>query len=71
MQYSGFSNREHANQARLELAWYKLNGKYADRITKDATGQEYVIGDWSWNRLHPDRVEHFEHRILDTARDDQ
>jgi hypothetical protein len=42
----------------LEVEWYKKNGKYQDRIVKDALGKEFVIGDWSWERNFPDRPEY-------------
>ena len=35
----------------IELKWYRKNGKHKRRrIVEDANGNEYVIGDWSWNR---------------------
>lgn len=35
-----------------EVQWYLRNGRYPKhRISRDATGQEYVIGDDGWN--HP------------------
>ncbi len=33
-----------------EVDWYKRNGRHKKRIALDANGNEYVIGDWSWNR---------------------
>jgi len=43
-----------------EVEWYRQHGKHPDRITRNHTGTEYVIGDWSWNRQHPDRREMIE-----------
>lgn len=35
----------------FEVRWYRVNGLYpAARIAKDAYGNDYLIGDWSWNR---------------------
>jgi hypothetical protein len=35
----------------LQVGWYRRHGKYpAQRIARDSSGAEYVIGDWSWNR---------------------
>lgn len=39
-----------------EVAWYRANGKYRDRIKHGSSGP-YVAGDWSWNRSNPDRHE--------------
>jgi hypothetical protein len=45
-----------------EVAWYRKFGRYPNhRIRKDFRGQEFVIGDWSWNKMHPKNQEHFEH----------
>ena len=43
-----------------EVKWYKKHGKYPDRISLTASGERYVIGDWSWNRKHPRRRERIE-----------
>ncbi len=40
-----------------EVAWYRQHGKHKDRIRTDRQGVDYVIGDWSWNRLYPERKE--------------
>lgn len=42
-----------------EVAWYRANGKYIDRIKHGSSGP-YVAGDWSWNRSNPDRREFVE-----------
>ena len=35
-----------------EVAWYFKHGRYPElRIVRDGHGQQYVIGDWSWNRM--------------------
>jgi hypothetical protein len=39
------------NIREMEILWYRKNGKYKDRITADSNGDDYVIGDWSWNRM--------------------
>ena len=41
----------------LELEWYRKNGKYPERIIKTGHLEEYVIGDWAWNRMHKDKKE--------------
>ena len=44
--------RQHA-----QVAWYRANGRWpAERIKREYRGQgnEYVVGDWSWHRLHPE-----------------
>ena len=33
-----------------EVAWYRMNGRFPQRIKRDSRGREYVIGDISWNR---------------------
>jgi DNA-binding CsgD family transcriptional regulator len=34
-----------------EVLWYRKHGRYPkERIVRDKTGAEYVIGDWAWNR---------------------
>jgi hypothetical protein len=44
-----------------EVEWYRLRGKYPDeRIKRTASEDEFVVGDWSWNRNNPDRQEYFE-----------
>lgn len=42
-----------------EVMWYRAFGRYPDEriITSDRYGDEYVIGDWAWNRRHPDKPE--------------
>lgn len=37
----------------LEVAWYQHNGRHPlSRISVDAHGNSYVIGDQAWNRRH-------------------
>lgn len=44
--------------ASVDVAWYRQHGKYPeDRIRRDSSGVEYVIGDWSWERKFPKRPE--------------
>lgn len=40
-----------------EVAWYRKHGKYPERIVRDSEGNEYVIGDESWNDLFPHKPE--------------
>ncbi len=47
----------HIDLQKLEVDWYKNNGKYLDRIKKDALGREYVVGDFSWEMNFSDRLE--------------
>jgi hypothetical protein len=45
-----------------EVEWYKRNGKYPlQRIARCSDGAPYVVGDWSWNRLHPEK-----HELIET-----
>lgn len=40
-----------AEYAAAEVTWYRKNGRYPmDRIKRDGTGAEYVVGDTAWNR---------------------
>lgn len=48
------------NYQAWEVEQYRLYGNYPDRITRDSSGQEYMIGDWSWNRLPQNKREFFE-----------
>lgn len=45
-----------------ELKWYRANGRYPDRITKEKIYpfREYVIGDKAWNATNPTRQEYIE-----------
>lgn len=43
-----------------EVVWYQQHGKYRERIRKTNEGELYVVGDWSWNRNHPDKHEEIE-----------
>lgn len=59
--------RAHAtylNNCRAEVEWYRRYGRHADRVRVDGHGVKYVVGDWSWNRNHPDRREHIEDVLL-------
>lgn len=49
-------------QAR-EVEWYRRYGKYVQRIRRCTAGREYVVGDWSWERNHPDKDEPIEWRM--------
>ncbi|MCC7546357.1 MAG: hypothetical protein IT532_01190 [Burkholderiales bacterium] len=47
-----------------EVFWYLKNGKHGlQRIGTDTYGYRYLIGDWSWNRKHPDKEEHIERQM--------
>lgn len=40
------------------VVWYRKNGLYPqERISHDASGHPYVLGDQYWNRHNPDRQE--------------
>ena len=53
------------NHRGLEIDWYLKNGKYGkSRITKDSNGNEYVIGDYSWNAINPNKKETIENRMF-------
>jgi hypothetical protein len=39
------------NIREMEIEWYRKNGRHKARIATDSNGDEYVIGDWSWNRM--------------------
>lgn len=54
---------EYYKHCAAEVAWYRQHGKHSDRIRRAATGEEYVVGDWSWNRKHTDRHEVIEPRM--------
>lgn len=40
-----------------EVRWYTKNGKYLKRIAVSKDNEIYVIGDWAWNREHPNNHE--------------
>lgn len=46
-----------------EVAWYRLHGRYSERIRLDGSGRPYVIGDWSWNQHYPHAREEVEDRM--------
>ena len=55
------SNSKVISEVRVaEIRWYNKHGKHPDRIVLDTSSIPYVIGDWSWNRLRPDREEFVE-----------
>lgn len=45
-----------------EVDWYKANGLF-NRLRIDSKGNIYVIGDWSWNQMHPYQQEYIENRM--------
>lgn len=49
-------------QAR-EVEWYRRHGRHPERIVLDRTGNPFVIGDWSWRRLHAVAFELVEDRM--------
>ena len=51
------------NPRYLEVKFYRENGKHKERIVKDADDNEYVIGDFSWNRKHKDKPEFIENAM--------
>lgn len=36
----------------IEVAWYRQHGAHPQRIARDSSGTEYVIGDAAWNARH-------------------
>jgi len=46
-----------------ETQWYRSNGHYQERVRIDRDGQQYVVGDWSWHRNHPEKSECIEPRM--------
>ncbi|MFZ2172351.1 MAG: hypothetical protein WAW61_22285 [Methylococcaceae bacterium] len=46
------------NIREVELSWYRKNGKHDERIAKDSNGNEYVIGDDSWNSNPKNKDQH-------------
>lgn len=54
--------RDFRLRQRAQVEWYRKNGRYPERIRREHSGQgeEYVTGDWSWQRLHPDKPETIE-----------
>lgn len=55
----------------LHCEWYRANGKYPqERITSDSSGVDYVIGDWSWARRHPDKPELIDRELDKIAKND-
>jgi len=50
-------NLEYETNREFEIRWYRQFGKYPERITKDRSGQQYMVGDWSWNRNYPEKAE--------------
>lgn len=55
------SGREFRELIQAQVKWYRAHGKYPEqRISRTREGDEYVIGDWSWNRTqkhNPERIE--------------
>lgn len=64
------------NIQKMEVEWYKKNGRHKDRLalTGGKIRELYVIGDWGWNRKHPDLSEfieqamHFDIAMVDAHR---
>ncbi len=49
------------NKQNIEVIWYRKNGKYPnERIVTDANDDEYMIGDWAWNKNNRDKPEYIE-----------
>jgi hypothetical protein len=48
-----------------EVAWYRKHGKHPQRIQRmyGGEGDEYVVGDWSWHRMHSDSTEWIDARM--------
>ena len=55
----------------IEVSWYRKNGKYPnERIVTDANDQEYMIGDWAWNKNNRDKPEYIEDMIKLKAKEE-
>ena len=50
-------------QAEAEVNWYLINGAYRERIATGKSGQQYVIGDSSWNTRRTTKYEVIEHLL--------
>lgn len=47
-----------------DVRWYLQHGRYGvGRIRTDRDGVQYVIGDWSWNRLYPNHLEFIDNAL--------
>ena len=51
------------NYQSAEVDWYKKYGCHEDRIRHSAYDELYVVGDWSWNIKHENRMEYIERRM--------
>ena len=52
----------------IEVAWYRQHGEYPQRIARDSSGNEYVIGDASWNARHEWARERVEPQMMRAVR---
>ena len=48
----------------IEVAWYRQNGAHPQRIARDSSGAEYVIGDAAWNARHTWAAERVEAKMM-------
>lgn len=50
--FRDFPKPSHESMQAREVRWYRQFGKYPERISRTASGAEYIIGDLSWNKHH-------------------
>lgn len=58
-------NLSYSELCAFQVRWYRRVGRHQDRVRRDSHGVEYVVGDWSWNRLYPQRPEFIDSRMAD------
>lgn len=61
--------KTYAELAAEEVRWYRKFGRFPERIKKDSSGIEYVIGDWSWNRSQSTEKQEAIEPIMEVSRD--
>lgn len=68
-EHSSILSGERAGELQsFEVSWYRAHGRYGGlRIAREyrGGGAEYLIGDWSWNRAHPEQRELIEERVME------
>ncbi len=47
----------------IEVEWYRQHGQHPQRIARDSSGAEYVIGDSAWNARHTWAAERVEAKM--------
>ena len=56
-EHESASDWSYQKMTSTDVAWYAKKGKYLNRIGVDTSDVVYIVGDWSWNRRHPQRYE--------------